>query len=251
VSPDGAPLARSYRFDLSPLRFIDACGMVVLTNLLQWLRWKDVQVEITGFDRYADGIKYLDDCGFFALHRGSPLRSTAQPRDTTLPVVAVAHAQSHGWIELTAMPWLAQKLNMSTRSLADLSVSLKELFNNVLDHSTREIASVHVQWHPKMKEIHVAISDFGIGIAREVQKLRPALSDPEALLLASQEGFSTKKGRNRGAGLAILIDSIAKRNRGYVGLYAPGHSRMQRGWVQPNPQHSVLSGHTGRSRHAD
>jgi anti-sigma regulatory factor (Ser/Thr protein kinase) len=220
VSPDGAPLGHSLRFDLSPLRFIDACGMVVLTNLLQWLKWQGKQVGITGYDRYADGIKYLDDCGFFALHLGAPLISTAHPRDTTLPVVAVAHAQSHGWIELTAMPWLAQKLNMSTRSLADLSVSMKELFNNVLDHSTQEIASVHVQWHPKMKEIHVAISDFGIGIAKEVQRLRPTLTDPEALLLASQEGFSTKKGRNRGAGLAILIDNVAKRNRGYVGLYA-------------------------------
>jgi hypothetical protein len=101
VTPDGAPLDRSYRFDLSPLRFIDACGMVVLTNLLQWLRWQDSQVEITGYDRYADGIKYLDDCGFFALHLGAPILATAQARDTTLPVVAVAHAQSHGWIELT------------------------------------------------------------------------------------------------------------------------------------------------------
>ena len=55
----------------------------------------------------------------------------------------------------------------------------------------------------------------------------------EALLLASQEGFSTKKGRNRGAGLAILIDNVAKRNRGKVGLYAalsPQQRTIQARW---------------------
>jgi sensor histidine kinase regulating citrate/malate metabolism len=109
---------------------------------------------------------------------------------------------------------------MSTRSLSDLSVSLKELFNNVLDHSTEEIACVHVQWHPNKNEVHVAVSDFGIGIAAEVRRVRPELNDAQALLLATREGFSTKKLRNRGAGLAILIDNVVERNGGSLAIYA-------------------------------
>jgi anti-sigma regulatory factor (Ser/Thr protein kinase)/anti-anti-sigma regulatory factor len=230
TSSEGRPLAAVFEIDLSGLSFIDAGGIVIFTNLLEWLKRRPVRAQLVGYQGYGQAIRYLDDCGFFKHHLGHPLKEFASLRETTLPVTTVAHAQSHGWLEFTAMPWLASKLQMSTASLSDLSVSLKELFNNIVDHSTEQIACIHVQWHPKQNQIRVAVSDFGVGIAREVQRLHPHLNDPEAIFWASEEGFSTKPGgRNLGAGLAILIDNVVERNGGEVQIYANRGSLLCKG----------------------
>jgi ABC-type transporter Mla MlaB component len=139
TSPEGAPLATAFEIDLARLTFIDASGIVIFTNLLEWLKRRSIPAQLNGYQSYGQAIRYLDDCGFFKHHLGGPLSASASLRDTTLPVTTVAHAQSHGWLEFTAMPWLASKLQMSTGSLSDLSVSLKELFNNVVDHSTENL----------------------------------------------------------------------------------------------------------------
>jgi ABC-type transporter Mla MlaB component len=75
TSPEGRPLAAVFEIDLSGLSFIDAGGIVIFTNLLEWLKRRPVRAQLVGYQGYGQAIRYLDDCGFFKHHLGHPLKS--------------------------------------------------------------------------------------------------------------------------------------------------------------------------------
>jgi anti-sigma regulatory factor (Ser/Thr protein kinase) len=122
---------------------------------------------------------------------------------------------------LEVFPWLAKRLQVSTASLAEFKTCIREIFNNIEDHSTERIGCAHIQWFPNEQRIRMSVSDFGIGIPSEIRRVYPDKDDGEAIALAIQEGISSKRGgRNRGAGLSYLVDNVVRRNQGQLRIFS-------------------------------
>ena len=154
-------------FDFKYLTFIDGSGLTAFCNVLGWLASHGVRVFFTNHtDVTNDAIVYLDNCGFFEQRLGAKLRSSAAPKGTTLPVKQVAHADGHGWLEFTFSPWMSNVLGVDGRALGSLKTCMKEVFNNILDHSMKDSGFVHVQHYPNrwQPDVRITVSDFGRGM---------------------------------------------------------------------------------------
>jgi anti-sigma regulatory factor (Ser/Thr protein kinase) len=209
IGEDGQPVSGSLIFDFSRLTFIDGIGLTVFCNTLEWLSKRGVQCTFREYDIRNLPIRYLDDCGFFRNYLGRPLSSLSRVRTTTLPFEKVQHANSFGWIELTAIPWLASKLNVTDESLGVVATSLKEIFNNIEDHSDEHIGCVHIQLYPNKSRIEITVSDFGRGIPANIISRFGQMFDSKAIEYATREGVTTgNTSRNTGSGLGVLIDYV-------------------------------------------
>jgi anti-sigma regulatory factor (Ser/Thr protein kinase) len=145
---------------------------------------------------------------------------TAQIRNTTLPFQPIEHTRVHSWLEFTFSRWMCGKLGVTHGGLASLRAVIKDLFQNVVDHSTLQNGFIHVQQYPKVNQIGISISDFGCGIPANVKKENPGLDDAEAIMQASMEGFTTKSvPNNMGLGLDNLIRNVTG-NEGSVSIYS-------------------------------
>lgn len=204
--------------DFSGLRFIEPIGVVILSNLIEYLMRAGVSTSLTGLGfQSTAAVAYLDDSDFFRRYTGNSLRKWAKPRDTCLPLTMVANAQAVGFLHSTLIPWLAGSLNTSEESLATVRICLDEVFSNINFHSGVDYGCVHIQNFPQSKEVQIAISDFGVGIPANVRKIHPEMIDSVALSLACEEGFTTQSNvKNRGAGLATLIRYLTLKDRGKV-----------------------------------
>jgi anti-sigma regulatory factor (Ser/Thr protein kinase) len=224
IDPDQKlPRDQVINFDFSNVAFAEPAGMTAQSNLMEWLIKRGVHGNFIEMDPKSKAIKYIDDCGFFAEYTGRPLSDDAEARNTTIPFGKVLCENSHAWLDLTVFPWLAARLSTNTASLAEFKACLREVFQNIKDHSTEDIGCIHIQYFPASHEVKISISDFGVGIPTELSKAYPGMTDAEAIALAVQEGISSKSGgHNKGAGLTYLIDNVVGRNCGFVGIYSNG-----------------------------
>jgi anti-sigma regulatory factor (Ser/Thr protein kinase) len=87
-----------------------------------------------------------------------------------MPLRKISCAESHGWLDQRAFPWLAAKLQVSTASIAEFKTCVREIFTNIQDHSTEDIGCIHIQFYPNEHRIRISVSDFGIGIPDEIRK---------------------------------------------------------------------------------
>jgi anti-sigma regulatory factor (Ser/Thr protein kinase) len=217
LNEQGDAQCKEITFDFIDLEFIEPTGVVVLSNLIEYFLKIGVTTRFDGQQYLTKGVVYLDDSGFFRHYLKVFLRPHAALRMTTLPLKLVANPMAIMYLYEDMMPWLAQRLQTTAIALSTVRVCMEEIFNNISDHSGVNVGCVYAQHFPRQKEIHIAISDFGLGIPANVQKVRPEASPAEALSLAVQEGFTTKSNvRNRGAGLAILMRYVTLRNKGAV-----------------------------------
>lgn len=217
VAPNGSPTDNEYTFNFGLLRFIDGSGLTAFCNTLEWLLRHGANIYFSNYDRpNSSPIEYLDDCGFFERYLTQKLRPWASVRGTTLPFTRVAHAEAHGWLENRFTPWMAGVLGTSPGALGSLRTCVKEIFNNILDHSTQNIGYIHVQHYPNASNVRITISDFGMGIPTNVRKRFPQLDDAAAIAQAVIPGFTTKsQPNNMGVGLDFLITNVI-RNQGSV-----------------------------------
>ena len=203
--------------DFAKLTFIRSPGIAFLSNFSYWLVDQGATVTFSNLDINKAAIKYLDDSLFFEQHLGKKLDLGSHCRATTLPLKQVARSECHDWLENTFLPWLIGHSGLTKTSLAEVTTCLKELFNNIEDHTSFDIGCVFGQWHPKEKQIIISIADFGLGIPETVRRVEPLLDDNEAIIWASKEGFSSKSvPSNRGAGLYYLLLNIVKEFHGRV-----------------------------------
>ena len=165
--------------------------MTVISNLMEWLKNRGVQGHFTKLDVGRAAIRYMDDCEFFKEYCGQPLRSAAEVRTTTIPFRKVLCEECHGWLDLTVFPWLANRLNTNTASLSEFKTCVREIVQNIKDHSTEEIGCIHIQHFPSNNTVEISVSDFGIGIPAELGRAFTCNNDAEALALAVQEGISS------------------------------------------------------------
>lgn len=221
-SPNGRPGdIVNVTFDFSKLTFVRPSGIVFLSNLIWWLRHHGTKVQFTGTDVRTAALTFLDDSLFFEQHCGKKLRATASPRSTTRPLVRIAHAESHAWLEANLVPWLAGRLEISHASIYSFKVCVSELFNNIKDHTQLDIGSIFVQHFPSERDVMISVSDFGVGIPGNVRKTLPNLSDTEAIMHAVKEGFTTKSTPvNKGVGLDYLLQMVVAHNGGKVTIYS-------------------------------
>lgn len=210
VGPDGNPLDSDFTFDFDRMNFMDGTGYTVFSNTLGWLLSKEVVCRFRNFRKLErPGIAYLDDCGFFQKYRGRPLSPLAACRRTTLPCTAIEHAQAHGWLDQRFSAWLCGVLDVSHGGVASIRTCIKELFNNINDHSTLNTGFVHAQHYPNNKQVRVTVSDFGRGIPSTIRERFGDMHDDAAILHASMEGVTAQsQPNNMGAGLSFLIDRI-------------------------------------------
>ncbi len=214
------------RFDFSVLEFIDPTGVVVLCNLVDYLRRVGANVKVRIKRPYSQCVEYLDDLGFFKHYGGESLRLNAHLRTTTVPIERLESQQIFAYLENRLMPWIADRVGLTQESIITVKTCFEEIFHNIDDHSEVKIGSAFAQFFPKRDHIHVAISDYGIGIPAVVRRKLAGISDSEALQKACEEGFSTKTNvRNRGAGLPTLIKYVTLRNQGNV-LLASGKGEL-------------------------
>ena len=221
VDNNGRPTDQDYIFDFSRLSFIDGSGYTVLSNTIAWLKFHRAKIKIVKIDgANRPGIQYLDDCGFFRSTLQKTLRGDAAIRSTTIPCTSVENAKAFSWIEHKLSPWLEYELNTNYASLASLRSAVKELFNNIGDHSAQQTGFVHAQHYPNVREIRITVSDFGVGIPTTIKNRFGDMSDAHAITLAAREGVTSQsRPNNMGAGLNYLIDSVTG-DRGSVVIHS-------------------------------
>lgn len=221
INETGNKLPKEITFNFQSLGFIRPAGVAFLNNLVRWLQEKGAKVFFSGLDLHHASIQYLDDSLFFEHHMGQKLRPLARLRSTTLPLREVKHAESHMWLRMSFVPWLAERLGIPAQSLGEIQTCVSELFNNIKDHTRYDIGCIFVQHFPKEDRVIIAVSDFGSGIPSSVRKVAPDLDDVQAIKKAVEEGFSSKSiPTNRGAGLDYLMRVVALTNRGKVTIYS-------------------------------
>ncbi len=210
--------------DFSRLTFIRSPGIAFLSNFSHWLIDQGAKVTFSNLNPISrPAIKYLDDSLFFEQHLGSKLNISSRCRPTTLPLKQVARSECHAWLEFEFLPWLINHSGLTKTSLAEVTACLKELFNNIDDHTEFETGCVFGQWHPKEKQIIISIADFGQGIPNTVRRVKPELDDTAAIIKAAEDGFSSKSlPTNRGAGLYLLLLNIVQRFCGRVTIRSMG-----------------------------
>lgn len=205
-------------FDFSNLNFIDPAGVTVLSNLIEFLKLSKVKVVFKSFNVNStneNAIMYLDDSGFFNHYLNKTLRQHAGVRSTTLPLELVEYSKSYEYMGFRLLPWLASSLNVNEQALATIKVCFQEIYNNIKDHSQVKVGCSFAQYYPQKREIILTVSDFGVGIPFNVVKHNPQLSDHDAIDKACEEGYTTQTtGRNRGAGLDVLIKNVVQKNGG-------------------------------------
>jgi anti-sigma regulatory factor (Ser/Thr protein kinase) len=234
----------SLEIDFQNLAFIRPAGVAFLSNLLWWLHEQGTAVNLINVKRDVAALRYLDDSLFFEQHCGEKLWSNSAPRSTTIPLQRIAHSHSHAWLEHNLLPWLVRNIGLTQASFYALKTCLSELFNNINDHTRFDIGSIFVQHYPNEKRINLSLADFGIGIPEKVRQAVPDLSDPQAVVQAVQEGFTTRSTPgNAGLGLDYLLRTVVGTNSGEVTIYT-GHAivrfrKDKNGKICPYPDEKV------------
>jgi signal transduction histidine kinase len=167
----------------------------------------------------------LDDALFFEQHCGSKVNPNASPRDTTQPLQKIAHQHSFAWLQQVLQPWLAARLGITQASLYAFKNCVAELFNNIQDHTRFDIGTIFAQHFPRENKVkvYVSLSDMGVGIPANVRTRLSHLGDAQAIVKATEEGFTTRSTPgNQGIGLALLLKVVVAVNGGTVTFYSGG-----------------------------
>ena len=226
-TPTGQLRYPSFEIDFSNLAFIEPPGVVSLANAIEFAQHHECPVTLRIPGMSSAAVSYLDDSGIFKLYAGKSLNQMASLRGTTAPFQRVSHSESHHWLEKKFSYWLANRMGVETESLGSMQACMREIFNNIENHSGLKIGCTHMQHFPTSNEVVIAISDFGVGIPSTIRSKFPDYTDDaQAILHASQDGVTAgTTPRNRGIGLNLLIDLVVGTNRGRVHIYS-GHGRL-------------------------
>ncbi|HDR4366585.1 TPA: ATP-binding protein [Bacillus cereus] len=225
IDHDLQPKSNQITFNFRPLEFIEPVGVTILGNLIQWLMKQGVKCIIRTPKKLNDkkAIKYLDDSLFFERYIGHKLREKSNLRDTTIPLTLVKYADSYQFVRQRFAFWLSGRLDVTVESVDGIKISMEEIFNNIKDHAQENTGCIFAQHYPNKdgeNTVHIAISDFGVGIPYNIQRRNPSLNDGEALRLAIKEGVSTGTPKNRGVGLATIVANIVKNHEGEMYIHS-------------------------------
>lgn len=223
-------------FNFSQVEALGIRAIAVLSNLIELLRKAKVEVTFLHYER-CQAAEFLHRTGFHSRYLAQASSNRTATTRHMLPLALVDYAGSHAFIENRIVPWMEAAVDAPEGALASINVCLKEIFNNIIDHSTVDVGCSIACFDEEKGRIEVCASDFGIGIPRNVRTKIPELDDRQAVERACEEGFTTKSTpRNRGAGLHILMQNIVELNKGQVLLYS-GHGSIRRSKLNGETEH--------------
>jgi len=220
-------------FDLRQINFVEPRGVTLLTNLISWLKSRDIKYAIefieieNNSESNLEAMRYLRDSGFFKINGFEGVYGEQSLRDTMLPISKIETDKIHQWNDFVFLEYLRSQTKRRSE-FSHLRVAIEEIFNNISDHSTEQIGCCFAQFYPKNNEIQISISDFGIGIPNALREnsgtididnkiVSKKLNDRELLEIAVREGVSTKaKPSNRGAGFTNITNSLTNEGIGQV-----------------------------------
>ncbi|MGB3290320.1 MAG: hypothetical protein WBA83_13695 [Burkholderiaceae bacterium] len=206
--------------DFDRLQRIGAGGVAVLSNLVELMRKSGVIVSCDNITPKCKAYKQLRDFGFMEKYVAGGIA----PERTVwrLPLSIVHEEKIYSYITSHLIPWIAGAFETEEDLLSSVTVSMQEIFNNIVDHSTVKIGCACAEFSRTHGIVRICISDFGIGIPRQVRKALPDIGrDARAIAKACEHGFTTQSTpRNRGAGLHVLIKSIVGINSGNMSIYS-------------------------------
>ena len=235
----------SVDIDFRSVMFATPASIVYLSTFIGWLRDKKVIVTCSKVNKNRPSIQYLDSCLFFEYFCGSKLDKKNAVRKTTIPLIILDSTETFVWVESTFVPWLSNITGIARGNLNEVATCLKEIFNNITDHTNYESGYFMGQWYPKQRKIVFSIADFGIGIPYNVASVTKnySQSDNKAIIKACENEFTSKSvPGNQGAGLYFLLLNIVKNFKGKVTI------RSSTGFVEfinindiivPNGQNNV------------
>lgn len=222
VIHNGQPVNTDIEFDFSNLTFINPVGLTVLSNTINWLTKNNVQGKLINYKKNNKVIEYLDDSEFFKIHsiNRTPLSPHARLRNSTLPLVHIAHNNVHNWLKDKFIRWMSERSQIPEKALLSVKSSLMEIFNNIKDHSEEKIGCCFAQYYRDNNKVVLAVSDFGVGIPYQMSK-KYSGSDSKLIIKACEEGISTRSiPQNRGSGLHLLVKNLVELNSCSLMIYS-------------------------------
>ncbi len=179
--------------------------LVTLACLIQFL--KDLGITASISKSNADVFQYIYyDLGFSEYWRGKKDHVNAPLHNRVFNLWRI----TEGGKDLYAkqVEEYLRRTYFANKDLSAVSVGLVEAYYNVFDHANAKgNAFSLIQYEEESNLLYVAVSDFGIGIAKSVSDYdKKVTSDKEAILKALEDNFTVKSTeRNRGMGLSIII----------------------------------------------
>lgn len=139
-------------------------------------------------------------------------------------------------LDLGFMEKLETKFTLNEELRFDCRLILQELMQNTIDHSGAERYFMYAGlWG---KELHFGVLDMGVSIPYKLQQKYDCANDIDFILLAMEEGSTTRRQRTGGLGLAHFYD-VLKRNRGKLTI-ASSQAQIRFYFETRNSQKSFL-----------
>jgi anti-sigma regulatory factor (Ser/Thr protein kinase) len=107
---------------------------------------------------------------------------------------------------------MAFSIGLTDEQQSQIYMHLIELMQNAKDHAHSEMGYfVCAQWYPAKRNLRISFVDVGRGIPTVLRTLRQFAStrnDSDLLLVATEEGVTTRKGLAGGMGLAFIRNYV-------------------------------------------
>jgi hypothetical protein len=198
-------------------RFLETDDIVVLACILEKFSMKGATIKFTGgssvLNRHLENIKFKKywQVGF------DRERFTESFNKSTLCLWKISEEMIETYSDYAKTYY--ERTFFKGQDLVPLSMNLKEVFNNIFNHSqSKDCSYIITQYFPALKKMSFSVCDLGIGIPKSIDNFNiknnfKRLTDPEALLKSLEHGFTVQSSpRNRGFGLNNILELTESSN---------------------------------------
>jgi Histidine kinase-, DNA gyrase B-, and HSP90-like ATPase len=212
--------------DLTQCSFIEPFHIVQVACLIEEYHLQNVAITFVKSDALALN-EYLTNIHFFDYWQSGFNRSNYQQtgRMTNLSLWKLDETMIHLYATY-AQEYFENNFRFENgfqfTDFQPLSIAIKELFNNIVDHSGSPVSGyTTIQFYPQNKRLKIAICDFGVGIPTLINRYllqngQEEISSMMAFKKGFENNFSTKSTpRNKGYGLDLLR-AIVKNSNGQL-----------------------------------
>jgi hypothetical protein len=203
--------------DFGKRGFLETDDIVVLACILEKFSMKGASISFTGgtapLNRHLDNIKFKNywEAGF------DRERFTESLNRSTLCLWKISEEMIETYSDYAKTYY--ERTFLKGQDLVPLSMNLKEVFNNIFNHSqSKDCSYIITQYFPAIRRMSFSVCDLGIGIPKSIDNFNiknnfKRLTDEEAIFKSLEHGFTVKSSpRNRGFGLNNILELTESSN---------------------------------------